>query len=71
VTATFQGSDSEDVVGRLRKAKVNTSATFRRWAWFDMTAKGVEHAVRISPHYYNTEEEIDRFIEIVREIVRR
>jgi len=70
-TATFEGWDSQYLVTRLRQSKVNTSATFRRWAWFDMTDKGVEHAVRISPHYYNTEEEIDRFIEIVREIVGR
>ena len=71
VTATLQGWDSQVLVTRLREMKINTSATFRRWAWFDMTDKGVEHAVRISPHYYNTEEEIDRFIGIVREIVRR
>jgi selenocysteine lyase/cysteine desulfurase len=70
-TAAFEGCDSQDVVTRLRESNVNTSATFRRWAWFDMTDKGVEHAVRISPHYYNTEEEIDRFIEIVRRVVRR
>jgi selenocysteine lyase/cysteine desulfurase len=70
-TAAFAGWDSQDVVTRLRESKVNTSATFRRWAWFDMTDKGVEHAVRISPHYYNTEEEIDQFIEIVRGIVHR
>jgi selenocysteine lyase/cysteine desulfurase len=71
VTATFEGWDSQVLVMRLRELKVNTSATFRRWAWFDMTDKGIEHAVRISPHYYNTDEEIDRFIGIVREIVRR
>ena len=71
VTATVDGWDSQVLVTRLRESKINTSATFRRWAWFDMTDKGVEHAVRISPHYYNTDEEIDRFIGIVREIVRR
>jgi selenocysteine lyase/cysteine desulfurase len=71
VTATVDGWDSQALVTRLRESMVNTSATFRRWAWFDMTEKGVEHALRISPHYYNTEEEIDRFIGIVRDIVRR
>jgi len=69
VTATFEGWDSQVLVARLRESTVNTSATFRRWAWFDMADKGVERAVRISPHCYNTEEEGDRFIDIVREIV--
>src|SRR5437762_4181250 len=65
VTAVFDGWDSQVLVTRLRQSKVNTSATLRRWAWFDMTDKGVEDAVRISPHYYNTDEEVDRFIDIV------
>jgi selenocysteine lyase/cysteine desulfurase len=68
VSAAFDWSDSEVLVRRLRDYGINTSATFRRWAWYDMTDKGVEHAVRMSPHYYNTEEEIDRVVDIVREI---
>jgi selenocysteine lyase/cysteine desulfurase len=71
VSAAFDWSDSEVLVRRLRDHGINTSATFRRWAWYDMTDKGVEHAVRMSPHYYNTEEEIDRVVDIVQEIASK
>jgi selenocysteine lyase/cysteine desulfurase len=46
----------------------NTSATFRRWAQFQMGRQGVESALRISPHYYNTEDEIDRFALALRDV---
>jgi selenocysteine lyase/cysteine desulfurase len=71
VSAAFDWCDSEVLVRRLRDYGVNTSATFRRWAWYDMSDKGVEHAVRMSPHYYNTEEEIDRVVDIVQEIASK
>jgi hypothetical protein len=38
---------------------VNTSASSRSAAWFDLTAKGVESALCVSPHYYNTEDELE------------
>ena len=29
----------------------------------DLDARGISKTVRVSPHYYNTEDEIDRFLE--------
>jgi len=40
-----------------------STATLREWAIYDMEAKGVESALRISPHYNNTTAEIDRFLD--------
>lgn len=31
----------------------------------DLDARGIEKTVRVSPHYYNTEEEIDRFLAVL------
>jgi selenocysteine lyase/cysteine desulfurase len=36
-----------------------------------MDEKGVEGALRISPHYYNTEDEVDALVEALRELVAR
>ena len=58
VTADL-GRDATEVVAELRKQRINASATFRQWAILDMTDKHAESALRISPHYYNSEEEID------------
>jgi selenocysteine lyase/cysteine desulfurase len=59
VTAEVAGHDAHDVVKRLRDEAINTSATMREWAVLDMDAKGAQTAVRLSPHYYNTETEIN------------
>ena len=60
------GRDASGVAAELRKQGINTSATFRQWAILDMTEKRAESALRISPHYYNTEEEVDAAVEGIR-----
>ena len=65
VTADL-GRNADEVVAKLRKRNINTTATFREWAILDMTEKGVQSALRISPHYYNTEEEIDTVIDALK-----
>jgi selenocysteine lyase/cysteine desulfurase len=64
VTADF-GRNADEIVAALRKQNINASATFRQWAILDMTDKHAESALRLSPHYYNTEEEIDAVVEAV------
>lgn len=53
----------------LREAGVHTSWLSRESAVIDFDEKGVETALRISPHYYNTEAEIDRAMEILAALV--
>ena len=67
VTADF-GRDASEIVAALRKKNINASATFRAWAIFDMTEKRVESALRLSPHYYNTEEELDIVVEALKKL---
>jgi selenocysteine lyase/cysteine desulfurase len=60
------GRDASEIVAELHTKHINTSATFRQWAILDMTDKRAESALRISPHYYNTEEEVDAAVEGIR-----
>jgi selenocysteine lyase/cysteine desulfurase len=59
VTAEIAGQDARHVVKRLREEAINTSATLREWAVLDMDDKKAQSAVRLSPHYYNTETELN------------
>ena len=69
VTAEVAGHHANDVVAGLRARGINTHTALREFAVLDMTAKGAESAVRISPHYYNTVEEIGRLVEALEEIL--
>jgi selenocysteine lyase/cysteine desulfurase len=62
--------DPRAVVDALRDEGINTSATFQAWARYHMGRQGVEAALRISPHYYNSEDEIDRFVPALYDVTR-
>jgi selenocysteine lyase/cysteine desulfurase len=59
VTVEVVGRDASEIVRDLREWGINTSMTARDFAVLDMDDKHATTAVRISPHYYNTREEID------------
>lgn len=69
VTFTVQDSDPVFIVSELLKRKINVVPSYRAFGVIDFDEKGVKWAVRASPHYYNTVEEINLFIEAVKEIV--
>lgn len=69
VTAHVVGWDPPQLVRTLRERGINTSSFDRSVAVLDMDEKGVEGALRISPHYYNTEDEVDALVEALRELV--
>ncbi len=66
VTAEVAGMDAEQVVRELRDWGINTSATRREYAVIDMDEKHAASAVRISPHYFNTRQEIDTAVSALR-----
>lgn len=68
-TAAFDGIAGADLKLQLRARGINTSSPDRDDAVIDMAAKGVESALRISPHYYNTEAEVDRAVEVIGELL--
>ena len=70
VTAAIAGRDTRDIKLILRARGINTSSPHREDAVIDMDEKGTTSALRISPHYYNTTEEIDTAVEALDVILR-
>jgi selenocysteine lyase/cysteine desulfurase len=68
VTLQVAGWDATELSKFLRKRGINTSASLRAYAVIDMDEKGAPSALRLSPHYYNTEEELDAAIESIRSL---
>jgi len=68
VTASVQGWVPQQLVLALRSRGINTSAQSRIDAVIDYDSKGVDGALRVSPHYYNTEDELDVFLEALGEL---
>jgi selenocysteine lyase/cysteine desulfurase len=67
---TFQkkGVSKADLEGALSKNEVYFSSAFRGAALIDFDKKGVDWAIRLSPHYFNTMEEMDRVSEIIKSV---
>ena len=71
VTIDVEGRSSRDLVRALRERGINTTGQGRTDAVIDYDAKGVDGALRISPHYFNTEEELTTLRDALAEIVAR
>ena len=69
VTVATEGHHPLDLLRALREEGINTSHTGRDSAIFDFEEKGVEQVLRLSPHYYNTEEEIVAFIDTLSRLI--
>ena len=69
-TFAVAGRQAGAVRGALLERRMNVSVTNIETTRLDMEARGLTLLVRASVHYYNTEEEVDRFVEAVREIAR-
>jgi selenocysteine lyase/cysteine desulfurase len=68
VTVEVAGWEASEVVKLLRQRNINTSASQRAYAVIDMDEKHADSALRLSPHYYNTEEELDVAIEALKSL---
>ncbi len=61
VTFTVAGHDSEEVGDRLHDHGINTWISAMSHSRLDLGPRGLAKLVRASVHYYNNEEEVDRF----------
>ena len=71
VTFTLSGWTAKAVQHELGVRAINSSVSLREYALFDFTDKAVDSCVRLSPHYYNTEQEVDRVVAVVGELAAR
>jgi len=65
VTAQAKHWESKVLMEKLQAANINCRLSPRVAAQIDFSRKGVDWALRVSPHYYNTEEEIRQFIGVL------
>ena len=68
VTFSLQNLPAVKVKARLSEKGINVSSSSPDSTLIDATNRGLGEIVRVSPHYYNSETEIDRFLEVVREL---
>ncbi len=68
-TAELGGRRAEEVKLALRARRINSSSPDRDDAVIDMDEKGAASALRVSPHYYNTADEIDTAIAALAEVM--
>lgn len=65
VTFDRRGESAVHLHERLSAQAINTSVTVREGTRYDMDERNLDSLVRASVHYYNTNDEIDRFCEAV------
>jgi selenocysteine lyase/cysteine desulfurase len=70
-TVAIAGRDAAEVKLALRTRGINTSSAHRTGGVLDMDEKGVASVLRLSPHYYNTEDELDAAIAALRDELSR
>jgi selenocysteine lyase/cysteine desulfurase len=70
VTAAVDGRAPADVAADLAAVGINVSTTVPYHTQFDAQERDVHPLVRFSPHYYNTEAEIDRCLDAITRIAK-
>jgi cysteine desulfurase/selenocysteine lyase len=65
VTFTVYGVKSENLFSELRKRSVNVDVSTPADTRLDFEARGLSSLVRASVHYFNTDDEITRFCDLV------
>ncbi len=68
VTFTVDGKDPLRLKADLLARRINVTVSQVEFARLDMEARGLDRLVRASPHYYNTEDEVARFVAAVSEL---
>ncbi|MEU2265600.1 aminotransferase class V-fold PLP-dependent enzyme [Streptomyces olindensis] len=68
VTCKVDTMATADTAAALAAHGINVSTTDPAQTQFDTEARGVHPLLRLSPHYYNTEAEIDRAVEVLADL---
>jgi len=65
VTLTREGESATELQQRLSENGIETSVSTMPFARLDLDQRGLDEILRASLHYYNTEDEISRFCEVI------
>jgi len=65
LTFTIAGKSIEELTALLDANQVYYSISFKDFALIDFTRKNLERAIRFSPHYFNTAEELEKIVAIL------
>lgn len=68
VTFSVDGTPAETVAARLSESRVNVSVSSASYSRLDLGGRGLDALVRASVHYYNTADELERLLGVVRAI---
>ena len=68
VTFTVDGRTADEVKAALAAERINVSVSPASYARLQLADGGVPRLVRASVHYYNTDEELDRLVQVVADI---
>jgi selenocysteine lyase/cysteine desulfurase len=71
VTFTMAGLDAADIKRAMAAQSINVTTSSAASTRLDMDARGLDRVVRASVHYYNTDEEVERFCRALRALARR
>ncbi|MFD6142142.1 aminotransferase class V-fold PLP-dependent enzyme [Promicromonospora sp. NPDC060271] len=71
VTFEIAGWQPQAFKAAMDDRGINSALSFREFAQFDFADKDVDWCLRLSPHYYNTEDEVDRVADAVAELAGR
>ena len=71
VTASWPDHDVNELKKALTLKGINTSVVNDYDGPLDLPTRGLRSALRVSPHYYNSREDIEKFLEAVEDICRK
>ncbi|MFE4263622.1 aminotransferase class V-fold PLP-dependent enzyme [Streptomyces sp. NPDC056883] len=69
ITLSFEGRGDFEVRNALKDAGINTWVCLENAACVDMQQRGLSTLLRVSPHYYNSEQELERFCSVLEDIL--
>jgi cysteine desulfurase / selenocysteine lyase len=69
VTFTIDGRDPATIQRQLGEQHINVTVALRKFALLDLDEIGLEGMVRASVHYYNSEEEVERFVQTIESLL--
>jgi selenocysteine lyase/cysteine desulfurase len=68
VTVAIDGWEPDDLKRALDQRAINSAISLREYAQYDFGDKNVDWCLRLSPHYYNTEDEVAQVVAAVAEL---